>query len=289
MMGAIEWIVDMGHTHMLTAARVRHLLNVKWECFAAKIFFQRFKSAIVSLALFTFLIMTNADAVDHMWFRIMYQGVESTLLAGAVYKFLIELREIADEGLTVYFSPRALIENVCSMGCCIAYIGMYACARLEDESRYMFSGLVAMFAWSYMLWFLLGFRLTGPFVVMIYKMLIGDVLPFSIVMTIFLFGFSQAFYVTFEKSGDPYKYLEHLHHCFSAMIGDLDMSNFHGSQRVGATFLAVVFVVICILLINLLIAMVRMLVRHWKLIDTSDGQHLQQGQRGGRSSMGRGH
>jgi hypothetical protein len=52
-----------------------------------------------------------------------------------------------------------------------------------------------------MLSFVLAFRFTGPFVVMIYKMLLNDVLRFCIIYGVFLIGFSQAFFVVFDDSG----------------------------------------------------------------------------------------
>jgi hypothetical protein len=52
-----------------------------------------------------------------------------------------------------------------------------------------------------MLSFVLAFRFTGPFVVMIYKMLLNDVLRFCIIYAVFLVGFSQAFFVLFDVSG----------------------------------------------------------------------------------------
>ena len=42
-----------------------------------------------------------------------------------------------------------------------------------------------------MLWFLLGDKRTGHFIVMIYKMIILDIVPFSIVTMVFLMMFSQ--------------------------------------------------------------------------------------------------
>lgn len=52
-----------------------------------------------------------------------------------------------------------------------------------------------------MLCFVLALRFTGPFVVMIYKMLLNDVLRFCIIYGVFLIGFSQAFFVVFDDSG----------------------------------------------------------------------------------------
>jgi hypothetical protein len=50
---------------------------------------------------------------------------------------------------------------------------------------------MCLFYRSYLLWFLLGYRLTGPFVIMIYTMVFGDILRFLIINSIVLIGFSQ--------------------------------------------------------------------------------------------------
>ena len=39
-----------------------------------------------------------------------------------------------------------------------------------------------------------GFRIVGPFVVMIYKMVVGDLRRFFIIYLVFLVGFSQCKY-----------------------------------------------------------------------------------------------
>jgi len=52
-----------------------------------------------------------------------------------------------------------------------------------------------------MLFFVMAFRLTGPFVVMIYEMLFNDVLRFFIIYIVFLAAFSQAFFILFDNNG----------------------------------------------------------------------------------------
>lgn len=42
-----------------------------------------------------------------------------------------------------------------------------------------------------------GFKTVGPFVVMIYRMVIGDLLRFVCIYFIFVMGFSQAYYIIF--------------------------------------------------------------------------------------------
>ncbi len=59
----------------------------------------------------------------------------------------------------------------------------------------------AIVGWAYMFVFLMAFQLTGPFVVMIYQMLVTDILRFCIIYAIFLIGFSQAFFILFGYHG----------------------------------------------------------------------------------------
>jgi transient receptor potential cation channel subfamily V member 5 len=42
-----------------------------------------------------------------------------------------------------------------------------------------------------------GFKTVGPFVVMIYRMVVGDLLRFVCIYMVFVMGFSQAYYIIF--------------------------------------------------------------------------------------------
>lgn len=42
-----------------------------------------------------------------------------------------------------------------------------------------------------------GFKTVGPFVVMIYRMVVGDLLRFVCIYMVFVMGFSQAYYILF--------------------------------------------------------------------------------------------
>jgi hypothetical protein len=61
--------------------------------------------------------------------------------------------------------------------------------------------LVSIIGWGYMFFFVMAFQLTGPFVFMIYEMLVNDVLRFCVIYMVFLAGFSQAFFVLFNNNG----------------------------------------------------------------------------------------
>ncbi len=55
--------------------------------------------------------------------------------------------------------------------------------------------VASLVGWHYMLFFAMGFRHTGPFVVMIYHMLIYDISRFTLIYAIFMIGFAQAFFI----------------------------------------------------------------------------------------------
>ncbi len=107
-----------------------------------------------------------------------------------------------------------------------------------------------------MLFFLMAFRLTGPFVVMIHQMLFNDVLRFCIIYAVFLAGFSQAFFVLFDSNGLG-GFLGSVKQCFFGMLGDFEVDTYAETtfQYVSVSLLIIYVVVVTILLLNLLIAM----------------------------------
>jgi len=74
--------------------------------------------------------------------------------------------------------------------------------RIFDiEAQTAALAIASLLGWGYVLFFVMAFRLTGPFVVMIYEMLLNDVLRFFIIYVVFLVGFSQTFFVLFDYNG----------------------------------------------------------------------------------------
>ena len=51
-------------------------------------------------------------------------------------------------------------------------------------------------------YFYRAIKLTGPFVVMIYAMILGDMFTFSIIYIIFLFGFTQSFFFLLKGNAE---------------------------------------------------------------------------------------
>uniref|UniRef100_H2Z592 Ion transport domain-containing protein n=1 Tax=Ciona savignyi TaxID=51511 RepID=H2Z592_CIOSA len=106
-----------------------------------------------------------------------------------------------------------------------------------------------------------SFKLVGPFIVAIYNMIMGDLLRFLILYSIFLMGFSQAMYIVFRGTGHPL-----FSHPFQSIMGmfiitlgefsDLYLDFEQARHPAAAKVLFVIYmVIVTVLLINMLIAM----------------------------------
>ncbi|PBC29938.1 Transient receptor potential cation channel subfamily V member [Apis cerana cerana] len=121
--------------------------------------------------------------------------------------------------------------------------------------------------------FLLGFKTVGPFVVMIYRMIMGDLLRFVSIYLVFVMGFSQAYYIiflSFDNPNTPEGVDDSMSNPMPSPIESImamflmSMTNFgdyYGAfertqHEIEAKFLFVVYMaIVAILLVNMLIAM----------------------------------
>ena len=114
-----------------------------------------------------------------------------------MYKGYCEIFEMRTSGVKSYFNATgtALLENIISLIYCISIMCLSISHIFGSELERMFLALAAVSGYSYLFFFLLAFKLTGPMVIMVYRMLCNDVLKFCIVYIVFLGGFGQAFFV----------------------------------------------------------------------------------------------
>ncbi|XP_023309951.1 transient receptor potential cation channel subfamily V member 5 [Anoplophora glabripennis] len=73
----------------------------------------------------------------------------------------------------------------------------------EDEIEDTVAVMVMLTTAPYFLFFCRGFKTVGPFVVMIYRMVMGDLIRFASIYLVFVMGFSQAFYIIFLSFDNP--------------------------------------------------------------------------------------
>ncbi|CAF3609508.1 unnamed protein product [Rotaria socialis] len=255
---------------------ITSLTEKKWKHFAYRILIRRFLIAFLYLLVFlgtTILEQTRSDVkIDEnveklatndehseMIRRIVCTIGHAIVVTGAILKSAREIGEMCSMGFKNYVSTTGSIflENLLASTFCL---GIFSAQILRLSKLPEYESLVLAFTslvgWGYMFFFTMPFRFTGPFVIMIYKMLFNDVLRFCIIYTIFLTGFSQAFFILFNENGFG-GFLSSIKQCFLCLLGEFDLDYYIEGQHPLPSVILLIFhiVVITILLLNLLIAM----------------------------------
>lgn len=261
-MGAIEWIVDMGHKNFFKSHRMKDLLELKWHRFAEAIFMKRLEKALTFMFGFSFMIVFDSGEYSSIGEMLFVSILEIILCWGAAIKLYEECLEISNEGFAVYLLPRSLIENACSFIACGGFVSLFISRHVFQfvVLEHILRVAIACAGWTYMFWFLLGNRRTGHFVVMIFKMIYKDVIPFSIFTSVFLFMFSMIFFLLFEVERSFDTYTKHMVSCFDGVIGNVGVSGFNIPatgfvESMIPRLFSVIFTIMCIILLNLLVAM----------------------------------
>jgi len=257
--GALQLIVENEHVELLMLPKIKGLLQKKWDRFIGGMFSQMLLLVLGYLLLFwvaTILRTEDYEQFSNMF--IIKTIVEVLVVAGAMYKGAREFQEMMEDGVQLYWSRTGawFLENLLSwcFCCTILITALMRVFKSEyEDAGYIFGSL---FGWSYMLFFFLGFRLTGPFVVVIWKMLTADVVRFGVIFTVFLQGFSQAFYVAFSNQG-LFEFGQRVKLCFMAMLGGFEFDDYMDTKYpvLNVSLLVVYIIVVSILLLNMLIAM----------------------------------
>ncbi|XP_076174002.1 transient receptor potential cation channel subfamily V member nanchung [Ptiloglossa arizonensis] len=125
-------------------------------------------------------------------------------VAAGLYIFAA-LREARFLGLNMF------IENLMTapsrvmflFSCCILLSFPILRLSCADQVEDMLAVVVMLTTAPYFLFFCRGFKTVGPFVVMIYRMIMGDLLRFVSIYSVFVMGFSQAYYIIFLSFDNP--------------------------------------------------------------------------------------
>jgi transient receptor potential cation channel subfamily V protein 5 len=146
---------------------------------------------------------------------------EIIVVLGALLKLALSAQEFTRVGARYFFSQQgaARLERSITVVFCLCIFGTVAAEALGDEQAVRnLLALASIVGHSSILWFLLGWRLTGPFVVMLGRMLSADLARFLSIAIVMLVGFSQAFFVQLGLQG-PHEFLRALRQGFSSMVG----------------------------------------------------------------------
>ncbi|CAF1171543.1 unnamed protein product [Rotaria sp. Silwood1] len=272
---ALELIVQNAHVELIMHPRMIDLINKKWERFARRIFFNRFLITLCYMLIFlvtTILDQTRTEVTEGEGDEEVTISVEPPglicqtlctigrllVLAGAIWKGKSEFREINNIGIRKYFQTAGsgFLENclACLFCTTIYIVNIFRLLNINAELPAL--AIASLLGWGYMLFFVMAFRLTGPFVVMIYEMLLNDVLRFCIIYVVFLVGFSQTFFILFNYNGFL-GFVISVKQCFLGMLGDFDLDAYTSTEYAYINVLILIFyiIVVTILLLNLLVAM----------------------------------
>lgn len=91
--------------------------------------------------------------------------------------------------------------------CCILQLFPFLRFACADEVEDMLAVVAMLTTAPYFLFFCRGFKTVGPFVVMIYRMIMGDLLRFVSIYLVFVMGFSQGKRVAFRQEDTSRSFL----------------------------------------------------------------------------------
>ncbi|XP_055510090.1 transient receptor potential cation channel subfamily V member 6-like isoform X1 [Leucoraja erinacea] len=126
---------------------------------------------------------------------------------GAVAILFVEVHDILRYGPKKYFGRTALggpfhVINIC-YGVMVLTVLVLRLASLPGETVPM--SLALILAWCNLMYFARGFRLMGPFTIMIQKIIFEIILPFLVLMLIVLLAFTFSTHLSFQVL-DPEKW-----------------------------------------------------------------------------------
>jgi len=163
-------------------------------------------------------------------------AAEIFIVFGWCYKGFREFRELYETGWRYFWQDgSAFVENNLSFTylVCVPLALISQAAGSDVVHFFTFVGVLA--AWSYLLSLLMGFELTGPFVIMIIKMWGNDIARFMAIYVMVLVGHTVAFHSIqdpVDANGDEvfHQFLYELRRVFYILLGQIGNNNQGGSD-----------------------------------------------------------
>lgn len=266
------------HLDMLNITLIENLLNDKWDTYVKKKFYQRLTISLLHLIFLSIAVYTRAGDSPTVAKYPTTDGntiaryiFECLVVVFSLYSIFTQIQEIYKQGFKEYikslFSEPGLVMyqlfNFFILMCIPFRFATLADANITArhvEETFLCLGIPL--GWLHLLFYLKVFKITGPFVVMIYKMVIGDIAEFSTIYSGFLFGFTLGFYYFYKNAGTNVSktfgtFPEALHVTFQMTLGAFRYGEFnYVANRDFLKFVFLAFMLFMpVILMNLLIAM----------------------------------
>ncbi|XP_035828047.1 transient receptor potential cation channel subfamily V member 5 isoform X2 [Aplysia californica] len=286
---------DEGHLNMMDGLIVT-LLQEKWKTFARARFYRRFALFIIYFIVFmvAYSLRPGVDLCAFMndTSTLSYcdqQGIdlvnrtvnpcyllkpyrnedvarlvmEVIVLISAIIYIFLALKEVYHQGFNIFFSTLtgAPAKTLFLLSCVFVILMLPGRASCNHEFEDIIGVLAILCTSPYFLFFCRGFRIVGPFVVMIYNMIKGDLLRFFIIYAVFVIGFSQAMHIIFmDQKGSAFaEPIESIMAMFIMSLGQFgDFYDSYDSTNyaaLGKAIFMIYMVMVTLLLVNMLIAM----------------------------------
>ena len=199
--GAMTIMVQKGRHELLSLPTVVQLQNLKWDAFGRTLLRRRlFKHCCLLLVLQVGLCLPRASvtAPDLTARALVRRLCELITLFYTFRKLRVEVREMRSSGVTRYFAVggASFFENCCSLVNCAAVMtaaaGRLVFGPADTTLENLAMGVASFSHWVYLAWFMLGYRLTGPFIIIVFQMLLYDLPSFLLVVSVFLGAFASS-------------------------------------------------------------------------------------------------
>ncbi|KRT81461.1 ion channel, partial [Oryctes borbonicus] len=132
-------------------------------------------------------------------------AAEVGMFFGAFSYLAAAVREARFLGIRMFYEnlmtapSRVMFLISCILGLTLPPLRLSCNNEIED----IIAVIIMLTTAPYFLFFCRGFKTVGPFVVMIYRMVMGDLLRFASIYLVFVMGFSQAYYIIFLSFDNP--------------------------------------------------------------------------------------
>uniref|UniRef100_A0A3Q1IUK6 Transient receptor potential cation channel, subfamily V, member 6 n=1 Tax=Anabas testudineus TaxID=64144 RepID=A0A3Q1IUK6_ANATE len=215
---ALEVVVSSRHREarrILEVTPVRELVSLKWNLYGKHYFRFLLFVYLLYISIFTACCMfrplkpipanyskPDNDKTIYIQKRLnesyvtygdhVRMGGEIISVVGAVAMLLLEIPDILRVGAKRYFGQTALGGPfhviLIIYGCLVVLLCVFRLCEVQDELTPMAACLVL--GWCNVMFFARGFEMLGPLVIVVQKMLFGDMLKFACLMMVVLMGFA---------------------------------------------------------------------------------------------------